>query len=58
MITITITTIKIVTDKTIMVIEMVAKTSGKITITESKTIAEENAVCLIFLDFAVGKKNW
>ena len=57
MITITITIIKIVTDKTIMAIKIVAKTSGKITITtESKIITEENAVCLIFLNFTVGKK--
>ena len=53
-ITITIT-IKIVTDKAD--IKIVAKVSGKITITENKIITEENAVYSIFLDFAVGKKN-
>ena len=55
MIITTITTIiKIVTDKT--GIKIVAKVSGKITITENKIITEENAVYSIFLDFAVGKK--
>ena len=54
MIITTTTIIKTITDKAD--IKIVAKVSGKITITENKIITEENAVYSIFLDFAVGKK--